>query len=188
MTGHGFEPDRTPPSSDDDPGRGGVDPASVRGPISPQTHAEIQEIVQEFLEEVARDAQGAVGQWRRRGTKRIRKVFAAFVATACAFVWIVQPTARDPQDRTPPRVVQDASLRFAMVLGRSRVDDFERLYGRLPDTLQLPEGISYRRLQGDGFELHGVSGPMKLVLTSDQDLSDFLGRSFETLERRRLPR
>lgn len=159
-----------------------------RGPISPEKHSEIHALVQEFLDEAERDIQIQEQAARPRRASRTTKIFAALLVTACAFVWVVQPTAPERERYDPPRVVQDASLRLAMVLRRSRVEDYRRIYGRLPARMSSEDSIIYRRLSNTEYELRGVNGPIRAVLRSSDLNASFLGSSLETLSRRRRSR
>lgn len=156
----------------------------IHGPISPEKHAEIHRIVQDFMDEVARET-------RQKTTPKVRRVsrpkllFTFLLVTASIFVWVAQPTAPAEEIPEPPSVVQEASLRFAMYLKRARVEEYRQLNGRFPASMDEADGIGYRLITDRTYELSGTSGGVTLVLKSSESPNAFLGTSIETLLRRR---
>lgn len=164
--------------------RGGFFP----GPISPERHAAIQAIVQEFLDEAARERVEWEVATRPRTASRATLIFTSMMVLLCAFVWIVQPTAPRGLAYQTPHAFQDASLRLAMVLERSKVEQYAEVYGQLPARLETDSTITYRKLSATAYEIHGVNGAIQLVLPSTESSAQFLGASLDLLSRWRASR
>ena len=109
----------------------------------------------------------------------------AFVALGVtAPSWLLSP------HRDVSRGVLEASLRVAMYDQGLRIQRFKAVRGRMPRTLEElgtpPKGITYESTDPSRYVLRGVSGPVRLVLTSDDTLKVFLGKSLDTLNQRRV--
>ena len=158
----------------------------IHGPISPEKHAEIHRIVQDFMDEVARETRQKAAP-RRRRVSRPKLLFTFLLVTASLFVWVAQPTAPAEELSEPSVVVQEASLRFAMYLKRARVEEYRELNGRFPARMDEADGIGYRLITDRTYELSGTTGGVTLVLKSNESPDAFLGTSIQTLMRRRRP-
>lgn len=157
----------------------------IHGPISPEKHAEIHRIVQDFMDEVARETRQKTIPGRARRISRPKLLFTFLLVTASIFVWVAQPTAPQEELPAPSVVVQEASLRFAMYLKRARVEEYRQLNGRLPARMDEADGIGYRLITDRVYELNGTVGGVTLLLRSSEPPDRFLGASIETLLRRR---
>ena len=157
----------------------------IHGPISPEKHAEIHRIVQDFMDEVARETRQKTLPRPGRRVSRRKLLFTFLLVTASIFVWVVRPTAPDEEVSQPSVVVQEASLRFAMYLKRARVEEYRQLNGRFPTSMDEADGIGYRLITDRVFELTGTMDDVHLVLRSNESPETFLGTSIETLLRRR---
>lgn len=157
----------------------------IHGPISPEKHAEIHRIVQDFMDEVARETRQKTSPRQVRRTSRPKLIFTFLLVTATLFVWVAQPTAPAEEIPEPSVVVQEASLRFAMYLKRARVEEYRQLNGRFPVSMDEADGIRYRRITDRTYELNGAAGNVRLLLKSSESPDTFLGTSIQTLLRRR---
>lgn len=157
----------------------------IHGPISPEKHAEIHRIVQDFMDEVARETRQKTAPRQGRRASRRKLLFTFLLVTASIFVWVAQPTAPEEEISPPSVVVQEASLRFAMYLKRARVEEYRELNGRFPASMDEADGIRYRLITDRVFELNGTVGDVHLALRSNESPDTFLGTSIETLLRRR---
>ena len=158
----------------------------IHGPISPEKHAEIHRIVQDFMDEVARETREKTAP-RKSRVSRPKLIFAFLLVTASIFVWVAQPTAPAEEISPPSAVIQEASLRFAMYLKRARIEEYRQLNGRFPVSMDDADGIGYRLITDRTYELSGTAGGVTLLLKSSESPDAFLGTSTETLLRRRRP-
>jgi hypothetical protein len=87
-----------------------------------------------------------------------------------------------------PPAMQDASLRFALVMEAQRVARYERTHHALPNRLEdagpVMPGVTYRRAGAAGYELTGANGEVTLTYRSSDAPSTFLGHSLNVLSRR----
>lgn len=157
----------------------------IHGPISPEKHAEIHRIVQDFMDEVARETRQKTSPRQSRRSSRPKLIFTFLLVTATLFVWVAQPTAPTEEIPEPSVVVQEASLRFAMYLKRARIEEYRQLNGRFPVSMDEADGIRYRLITDRTYELNGTAGDVQLLLKSNESPDTFLGTSIQTLLRRR---
>ena len=156
----------------------------IHGPISPEKHAEIHRIVQDFMDEVARETREKTAPRKARRVSRPKLLFTFLLVTASIFVWVAQPTAPAEEIPPPSVVVQEASLRFAMYLKRARIEEYRQLNGRFPVSMDEADGIGYRLITDRTYELSGTTGAVSLLLKSSESPDEFLGTSIGTLLRR----
>jgi hypothetical protein len=105
-----------------------------------------------------------------------------------AWIWFSQPAflfgPRVAAEVSP--ATQEASLRFALYLERSRVDSYRQRQGRLPTDLSVTgpveDGVSMVRA-GEGYDLIGRRGILELRLTDRMNADSFLGTSLDVLRR-----
>lgn len=127
----------------------------------------------------------------RQGRRTNPAVVAVSLALGWGFIawiWIAQPEFLfGPGAPPPPSLeVQEARLRYAMFLERSRIEAHVRTRGRLPATLAqagpVEDSVFYERT-GSGYVLIGERGPLRLRLTNLMSADSFLGESLEVLRR-----
>jgi hypothetical protein len=105
-----------------------------------------------------------------------------------AWIWLSRPAflfgPRVAAEVSP--ATQEASLRFALYLERSRVDSYRQRQGRLPTDLAITgpveEGVTMVRT-AEGYALIGTRGLLQLRLTDRMNADSFLGTSLDVLRR-----
>jgi hypothetical protein len=129
---------------------------------------------------------------RRRDRASSRPLLAAAAAVLLAigaYLAIMKPTWVFAPRPTPESLaLKEASLRIAMANASQRVQRFRQRNGRLPGSLAETGArggdLVYSRLGASGYRLMGENGLARVTLTSDDSLPDFLGNSFQIIERR----
>jgi hypothetical protein len=139
-----------------------------------------------------REAEQRAEERRRRARalgRPVMGVCCALVLFVGAYLWVERPEWVFQSPPLPESVaVKEASLRIGMAGIAQHLEHYRLKNGRLPVTLRAAgasdEGIDYETVGSDGWKLIGVNGPARLMLTSDEPLSRFLGNSFEVISRR----
>ena len=116
-------------------------------------------------------------------------VCAAILLFVCAYLWVEQPEWVFPsQAPAESMAVKEASLRIGMANAAQHVERYRQRNGRLPATLSEAgvhgEGMVLETVGADGWRLVGSNGPARLSLSSTEQLSRFLGNSFEVIAQR----
>jgi hypothetical protein len=108
--------------------------------------------------------------------------------TMIAWIWSTRPAflfGEQVMAHVSPETEQ-ATVRFALFLERSRVDAYVRRTGQLPANLEatgpVEAGVSMVRTS-DGYELFGERGSTQLRLSSAMNADSFLGNSLDVLRR-----
>lgn len=139
-----------------------------------------------------REAEQRAEDERRRPRARSRPVMwfcAALTLFVSAYLWGEQPDwvfpARPAQESV---AMKEASLRIGMANAAQHVERFRQRNGRLPITLHEAgahgDGLVYEMAGSAGWRLVGSNGPARLILTSGEPISRFLGNSFDVISRR----
>ena len=106
------------------------------------------------------------------------------------WLWITKPPAifgaKPLAERSP--ALAEASMRYALYLQRTQVEDHRRQSGRLPSTLaamdHVESGVTYG-LIGGGYVLEGFANGSLLRLTNSMAADSFLGSSVNLLRRQK---
>ncbi len=140
-----------------------------------------------------REAQRQAEEERRRARARSRPVMwacAAITLFVSAYLWIEQPDWVFPSQGPPESTaVKEASLRIGMANAAQHLERYRQRNGRLPTSLPEAgahaEHFVYQPAAGGGeWRITAQLGAGRLTLTSKDQLSDFLGNSFEVISRR----
>ena len=148
------------------------------------------------LEAAVRDAmqgQGHASGPRRQVSRpatsqRTLILVLLLVWSVIGWIWSSRPAFvfGEPATVAPSVEVEEATLRFALYLERSRVDAYVQRQGQLPPSLDaagaVEEGVSMLRTS-DGYELLGRRGASELRLSSAMRADSFLGNSLDVLRR-----
>ena len=141
----------------------------------------------EERESTAREAEA-----RERARTSSQPLLALCTATLLAigaYLAIMKPAWVFAPSPTPESLaIQDASLRLTMANASQRVQHFRKQNGRLPESLAETgtqgANLHYGRLGASDYRLVGENGMARVTLTSKDSLADFLGNSFQIIERR----
>jgi hypothetical protein len=139
-----------------------------------------------------REASAREMEARRRERASSRPLLAAAMVILLAigaYLAIMKPTWVFAPRPTPESLaIQEASLRLTMANASQRVQRFRRQSGQLPESLaeagMRGGNLHYSRLGASDYRLVGENGLARVTLTSDDSLPDFLGNSYEIIERR----
>jgi hypothetical protein len=139
-----------------------------------------------------REANLREAEARRRARASSRPLLAAsalIVLGLGAYLAIFQPTwVFSPRPTPETLAMKEASLRIAMANVSQHLHRFQQRNGRLPETLAEAGahdgGLSYQRLGTSGYRLVGENGPAHVTFSSDEELADFLGNSYQIIARR----
>jgi hypothetical protein len=129
---------------------------------------------------------------RRLARARSRPIMgacAALLMFVAAYLWIEQPEWVFPNRALPESIaIRDASLRIGMANAAQHVERFRQRNGRPPASLTeagaYGEGIEYQQSGTNGWRMVGSNGAARLILNSSDELSRFLGNSFDVIARR----
>lgn len=153
-----------------------------REPVSKgqETRSALEAVLADQAERRLREEQGQA----RAGARRGRWVSLSAVVLAGATAWIVlaRPSFLTPSPLPAPSpALLDAGLRMDMYVAAAGIEEYHRATGRLParleDALEHPadgEGLSYRILSSDEYELVGVRGNRRIVHRSTDGLSGLI--------------
>jgi len=139
-----------------------------------------------------REAEAREAEARRRRRNRIRpvvSVFGAMTLVLCAYLWIERPQwLFPPTDPPESSAVKEASIRIGMANAAQHVLRYRQQHNRLPDSLAQAgaygEGIQYFRAGDSGWRMMTPYGTDQITLRSEDQLPEFIGRSFEVIARR----
>lgn len=157
----------------------------------PARRQELHEAIQAAVE--SRQGGDSPARLRRARSGNFALITVLLLTWACiAWLWIARPAWLF----APPARVQytpdqeEAALRFAIYLQRSRVEAHARRHGTLPESLAEVEpredGVEMIR-DSDGYELIGQRGALQLRLHRRMDADSFLGNSLSRLQDARGP-
>jgi hypothetical protein len=129
---------------------------------------------------------------RRLARARSRPVMwfcAALTLFVAAYLWIERPDWVFPnRPLAESMALKEASLRIGMANAAQHVERYRQRNGRYPASLTEAgahgQGIEYQQTGTAGWRMVGSNGPARLVLSSNEELSRFLGNSFEVIARR----
>jgi hypothetical protein len=139
-----------------------------------------------------RDAERRAEEARRLARARSRPLMGAcavILLFTCAYLWVEQPEWVFPSTAPAESMaVKEASLRIGMANAAQHLERYRQRNGRLPATL-LDAGVHggdivFEAVGAEGWRLVGSNGPARLSLSSTEQLSRFLGNSFEVISRR----
>lgn len=136
-----------------------------------------------------RDAETQPGTSSRKRTRPFAWMLLAIAGLGLITLILTRPEwigLRNQLQEAP--AVQEASLRFALVMEAQRVARYQRTHGSLPARLEdagpVMPGVTYRRASPTSYELIGGNGPFRLTYRSSDSPQAFLGRSFTVLRGR----
>jgi hypothetical protein len=154
---------------------------------------------QDALEAAVRDvmdSQGTPSATPRRSAqptakqppRRLLMLVMLMIWAMIGWIWSARPAFLfgEQEVAVVSPAVDEASLRFALYLERSRVDAYRQRAGRLPTDLAEtgPVEAGVTLVPGpDGYQLIGRRGVLELRLTDRMNADSFLGSSLDVLQR-----
>lgn len=146
--------------------------------------AKAKALVDEFLEEKAREAPPKEGQ-RHFGSARL--VLSAVLAAVCAAVWFAPLPSRSATTDLDP-LLHAASARTTVFLAAAKVQEFRARNGRLPATLAaarvVEPSLDYDRVNDSVFTISASAAGQQITLDSRRDPREFLGGAAAIIERK----
>lgn len=171
--------------------------STPKPPGSPAPSAEKRALLDAFdtvlkTQADERDASSRDAEAQRRARASSRPLMGAatlILLAVAAYLAVMRPTWVFAPRPTPETLaLQEASLRVSMANAAQHVDHFRKRNARLPESLAeagaRENGIRYERVGAGGFRLAGENGPARATFNSGEELSDFLGNSFQIIARR----
>lgn len=139
-----------------------------------------------------RESSAREAEDRRRARTSSQPLLAAcavILMAIGAYLAIMKPAwVFAPSPAPESLAIQEAGLRLSMANASQRVQHFWRQNGRLPESLTEAGArggsLLYSRLGASDYRLVGENGLARVTLTSDDSLAEFLGNSFQIIERR----
>ncbi|GMR12094.1 MAG: hypothetical protein BMS9Abin29_0281 [Gemmatimonadota bacterium] len=127
-------------------------------------------------------AQTTMRRRNRRGN--VALAVSAFMA---AWVWIFPPDAIRIKRPSQPTVAEEAaSLRRAMFLQNSAIQQYRIENGHIPDGLEAAgpafDGMEYIHLTRREYRLRGRSERVTLSYSSTESIEDFVGEDLDLIE------
>lgn len=162
--------------------------------VEPTRRQELTSAVQAVLEskrdEASQAREDRIATERRAQRQPALAVLLVIGWGVLGWLWISQPAAifgEKPLAARSPALAE-ASMRYALYLQRTRVENYRRSHGRLPTSLattgQVEGGVTYG-LIGGGYVLEGFANGSLLRLTSSMAPDSFLGSSVNLLRRQK---
>jgi hypothetical protein len=166
-------------------------PATPQGPsngaVTPERRALAEAL--DLVRQKERDRRDAPAPEAGRRV-RIRVMLLVVVALGSSYVLAARPPWLFPRPPIESAAVREASLRMTLFTTAKRIEAYRIAHRRLPDSLAqiaLPvRGVTYHR-DGDVWRLDGISGTLRLALSSQDSLDSFVGSSYEVLSARGNP-
>ena len=139
-----------------------------------------------------RDAELRAAKARRRARTRLGALTwtsLTILALVGGYLWMTKPDWLFPTAAQPESAeLRQASLRIGVAAAAQHIKRFQRVSGRLPETLAEAgvsiRGITYHRLGLDTYRLEADEGELHVSLGSHDSLPIFVGKSFEVIGRR----
>ena len=103
------------------------------------------------------------------------------LALLSIWLWVFPPAALIPEVPTITPAVQEAGLRMEMFIQLTKIQRYMLENGRLPtgldDVGERSNGVQYRRLGDDVFQLSGSTGDITVDYTSTEPQEELLGEA-----------
>lgn len=146
-------------------------------------------VLQTAAEERENARLAAEARRRSRGASRLLLVVCTVVlAFASVYLYVERPEWVFPVPAAPEStMVRQADLRISVANAAQHVERYRQQRGQLPITLEQAgangAGISYQRTAA-GYQLEGEGDGVRVLFTSGESLTRFIGNSFEVIARR----
>ena len=103
------------------------------------------------------------------------------LALVSIWLWVFPPALLIPEVPTIPPAAQEAGLRMEMFIQLTKIQRYMLENGRLPtgldDVGERSDGVQYRRLGDDVFQLSGQTGDITVDYTSTEPEEQLLGNA-----------
>jgi hypothetical protein len=164
-------------------------PNAAASPEKKALLAAFDTVLKTAAEEREIERLAAEARRRNRGASRLLLVVCAVVLTfVSVYLYVERPEwAFAAPSRPESPVVRQASLRISVANAAQHIERYRQQRGQLPVTLEQAgangAGISYQRTAA-GYQLEGEAEDVRVSFTSGQSLTQFVGKSFEIIDRR----
>ena len=112
---------------------------------------------------------------------RVHPSVPPVLALVSIWLWVFPPAALIPEVPTIPPAAQEAGLRMEMFIQLTKIQRYMLENGSLPtgldDVGKRSDGVQYRRLGDDVFQLSGRTGDVTVDYTSTEPVADLLAEA-----------
>ena len=130
-------------------------------------------------DQVRRDELRSTAAPKAAERARVHASVPPALALVSIWLWVFPPAVLIPQVPTVPPAAQEAGLRMEMFIQLTKIQRYMLENGSLParldDVGERSDGVQYRRLGDDVFQLSGQTGDITVDYTSTEPEEQLLG-------------